>query len=117
MQAGVTGINTVRIYSPIKQVTDQDPEGIFIKSYVPELNALPDHHLAEPHKMTILEQSMYGCKIGKKYPNPIVDHAEAYKSARDKIHSIKKMASTRQESKKVFIKHGSRRTNRRPSKP
>ena len=117
MQAGVTGINTVRIYSPIKQVTDQDPEGIFIKSYVPELNGLPDHHLAEPHKMTILEQSMYGCKIGKNYPNPIVDHAEAYKSARDKIHSIKKMASTRQESKKVFIKHGSRRTNRRSSKP
>ena len=114
MQAGVTGINTVRIYSPIKQVTDQDPQGIFIKSYLPELNSVPDHHLAEPHKMTQLEQSMYGCVIGKNYPHPIVDHAEAYRSARDRIHSIKKLSSTKEESKKVFLKHGSRKSNRRP---
>ncbi|MGB1760605.1 MAG: deoxyribodipyrimidine photo-lyase/cryptochrome family protein [Verrucomicrobiales bacterium] len=114
MQAGVTGINTVRIYSPIKQVTDQDPQGIFIKSYLPELNSVPDHHLAEPHKMTQLEQSMYGCVIGKNYPHPIVNHAEAYKTARDRIHSIKKLKSTKEESKKVFLKHGSRKSNRRP---
>ena len=114
MQAGVTGINTVRIYSPIKQVTDQDPQGIFIKSYLPELNSVPDHHLAEPHKMTQLEQSMYGCVIGKNYPHPIVNHAEAYKTARDRIHSIKKLKSTKEVSKKVFLKHGSRKSNRRP---
>ena len=114
MQAGVTGINTVRIYSPIKQVADQDPQGIFIKSYLPELNSVPDHHLAEPHKMTQLEQSMYGCVIGKNYPHPIVNHAEAYKTARDRIHSIKKLNSTKEESKKVFLKHGSRKSNRKP---
>ncbi len=116
MQAGVTGINTVRIYSPIKQVIDQDPQGIFIKSYLPELNSIPDHHLAEPHKMTQLEQSMYGCVIGKNYPKPIVDHSEAYRGARDRIYSIKKMKSTKEESKKVFLKHGSRKSNRRPAR-
>ena len=103
MQAGVTGINTVRIYSPIKQVADQDPQGIFIKSYLPELNSVPDHHLAEPHKMTQLEQSMYGCVIGKNYPHPIVNHAEAYKTARDRIHSIKKLNSTKRNPKKFSL--------------
>ena len=52
--------------------------------------------------------------LNKNYPHPIVNHAEAYKTARDRIHSIKKLSSTKEESKKVFLKHGSRKSNRRP---
>ncbi|MEM9941196.1 MAG: deoxyribodipyrimidine photo-lyase/cryptochrome family protein, partial [Planctomycetota bacterium] len=74
MQSGVTGINTIRIYSPIKQVSDHDPQGIFIRKYLPELEGIPDKHLAEPHKMNLMEQSLFGCQIGKDYPAPIVDH-------------------------------------------
>ena len=73
MQSGVTGINTVRIYSPIKQVIDQDPQGLFIRRYVPELAEVPEKHLAEPHKMTAMEQTLFRCRIGKDYPEPIVD--------------------------------------------
>ena len=113
MQAGVTGINTVRIYSPIKQVVDQDPQGLFIRRYVPELAEVPDKHLAEPHKMTLMEQSFYDCRIGDDYPAPIVDHTTRYKFARDRMHGLKKQPRSREASAKVFQKHGSRKTPRR----
>lgn len=109
MQSGVTGINTVRIYSPVKQVADQDPHGEFIRRYVPELEQVPDHLLPEPHKMTLMEQALYGCRIGKDYPAPIVEHAASYKIARDRIHGVKRSAEARQISRKVQAKHGSRR--------
>ena len=48
MQAGVTGINTVRMYNPVKQSMDNDAEGVFIKRWVPELNNLPIQFIHEP---------------------------------------------------------------------
>lgn len=110
MQAGVTGINTVRIYSPIKQAIDQDPQGTFIRRYLPELSQVPDKHLAEPHKMTSMEQVLFECQIGVDYPAPIVDHKTRYKAARDKMHSLKKLPQTREASSKVYQKHGSRKS-------
>jgi deoxyribodipyrimidine photo-lyase len=109
MQSGVTGINTVRIYSPAKQVADQDPQGLFIRRYVPELADVPDRYLAEPHRMTAMEEMFYNCKIGKDYPAPIVDHKTRYSLARDRIHAVKRQAATQAESAKVFQKHGSRK--------
>ncbi|MCU0707465.1 MAG: deoxyribodipyrimidine photo-lyase, partial [Pirellula sp.] len=41
MQSGVTGINTVRIYSPVKQAMDQDPDGTFVRTWLPELEHVP----------------------------------------------------------------------------
>ncbi len=113
MQAGVTGINTVRIYSPIKQVLDHDPSGKFIRRFVPELADVPDEHLPEPHKMTAIEQKLYGCEIDKDYPSPIVNHKTAYKAARDRMYAIKRSKEAQSESEKVYEKHGSRR---RPNK-
>lgn len=110
MQAGVTGINTVRIYSPIKQVVDQDPQGIFIRRFLPELSNVPDRYIAEPHKMTAMEQTLFQCQIGVDYPSPIVDHKTQYKIARDRMHGLKKLPQTREASQKVFQKHGSRKT-------
>ena len=49
MQSGVTGINTIRIYSPEKQSIDQDPDGKFIRRWVPELGAAA--HSAHPRAM------------------------------------------------------------------
>lgn len=115
MQAGVTGINTIRIYSPIKQVADQDPQGEFIRLYLPELADVPDKHLAEPHRMTSMEQTFFGCKIDQDYPAPIVDHKTRYKEARDRMFQYKRRPETREAAEQVYKKHGSRRTpmNRR----
>ncbi len=110
MQAGVTGINTVRIYSPIKQVVDQDPQGVFIRRFLPELSEVPDKHLAEPHKMNSMEQTLFQCQIGQDYPSPVVDHKIRYKAARDRMHNLKKLPQSREASEKVFQKHGSRKT-------
>ncbi|MEM6779262.1 MAG: FAD-binding domain-containing protein [Planctomycetota bacterium] len=112
MQSGTTGINTVRIYSPIKQVKDQDPQGHFIRQYVPELASVPDKHLAEPHKMTLAEQSKAGCWIGTQYPAPVVDHLVAYKEARERIYAVRGKNEARLEAKQVVKKHGSRKRSR-----
>ena len=48
MQAGTTGINAIRIYNPIKQSKDQDPEGVFIKKWLPELRSLTADEIHEP---------------------------------------------------------------------
>ena len=109
MQSGTTGINTVRIYSPAKQVIDHDPTGQFIRKFVPELSMVPDEHLAEPHKMPLSLQSRVGCVVGEDYPMPIVDHRLAYKAAREKIFAIRQSAPAIEESQRVFIKHGSRK--------
>ncbi|MEM8864762.1 MAG: deoxyribodipyrimidine photo-lyase/cryptochrome family protein [Planctomycetota bacterium] len=113
MQAGVTGINAVRIYSPIKQVQDQDPEGRFIRRYVPELAEVPPEYLAEPHKMPPILQQDVGCVIGQDYPEPIVPHAAAYAEAKQRMYAFRKRAAVREQSQHVLQKHGSRRRMRR----
>jgi len=109
MQSGTTGINTIRIYSPAKQVIDHDPTGVFIKQYLPELAQVPDKYLSEPHRMPLDVQSQVGCFLGRNYPLPIVDHRKAYKSAQEKIFAIRQSNSAIEEAKRVFVKHGSRK--------
>jgi deoxyribodipyrimidine photo-lyase len=116
MQSGTTGINTVRIYSPIKQVKDQDPTGQFIRQYVPELAGVPDEHIAEPHKMTLSQQSKAGCQIGINYPTPIVEHAVAYKAARERTYAVRRKEEAKLEAKRVVEKHGSRKQATQPPK-
>ena len=109
MQSGTTGINSVRIYSPIKQVIDQDPEGLFIRQWVPELSNIDNEHLAQPHLMSHDEQLRCGIRIGEDYPNPIVNHQKAVKAARTRIFAVRRQNDARREARDVFIRHGSRR--------
>ena len=109
MQSGTTGINAVRIYSPIKQALDQDPDGDFIKREIPALRDVPLEHLAQPHLMNKLEMSLANCIIGKDYPRPIVDHKEAYAFARSTMFSWKNRTEVRKQNDAIYDKHGSRR--------
>ena len=109
MQSGTTGINAVRIYSPIKQVKDQDPEGTFIRRWVPELGGVPAEHIAEPHLMSHDAQLRAGCVIGRNYPKPIVDHKQAVAQAKRAIYGVRRRTSSRDEAQAVFKRHGSRR--------
>ena len=109
MQSGVTGINAIRIYSPIKQVTDHDPAGEFVRAYCPELAQVPNEFIAEPHKMPTSVQRASGCVVGKHYPAPIVEHKAAYQQARARIYAVKASASAREAAGQVYAKHGSRR--------
>lgn len=105
MQAGTTGINTVRIYNPVKQSQDHDPEGIFIKKWIPELSAVPKEHIHQPWLMTEMEQSFYGIKIGQDYPAPIVDLALSGKNARTKIWGHRKNDKVKEENRRILATH------------
>lgn len=105
MQSGTTGINTIRIYNPVKQGNDQDPDGTFIRRWVPELAKVPDAHIQEPWRW---EDA--GELLGKSYPFPIIDHLACAKEARQKIWAVRKGADFRKDANAIQTKHGSRKS-------
>lgn len=105
MQSGTTGINTIRIYSPIKNSEEHDSEGIFIKQWIPELAEVPINLLHEPWKMNEMEQQFYNCKIGEDYPEPIVNIEETRKFASDIVWSFRKKDEVKIEGKRILQKH------------
>ena len=110
MQSGTTGINTMRIYNPVKQSQDQDPKGIFIKRWVPELSRYFDNYIHEPWTMPISKQQEIDCIIGRDYAAPIVDHVIALREARARFSDFKKLHPDFWEHAKALNqKHGSRR--------
>lgn len=115
MQSGTTGINTPRIYSPIKQALDQDPDGRFIRRYVPELEAVPIEYLAQPHTLPMSLQQRLGVRIGHRYPAPIVDHATAYRAARERIAAVRRTPEAHAAADQVQARHGSRRSGLAPT--
>ncbi len=109
MQSGVTGINTIRIYSPKKQVLDQDPNGEFIKKYIPELKNVSVSDIAEPHLMPPFLQIESGFRSGITYPSPIVDPDLSYQIAKKRIFEWKTNPLVKAHSEKVLKKHVSRK--------
>ena len=107
MQSGTTGINTIRMYSVIKQSYDQDPKGIFIKRWVPELRNLPGNLVHEPWKINFLEEKEYKFKLGKQYFRPIIDNKLRTKIAKDMIWSIRKKPEAKEISEQIVLQHAS----------
>jgi deoxyribodipyrimidine photo-lyase len=105
MQAGTTGVNTIRIYNPLKQSMEHDPEGVFIKKWLPQLKDVPTEFIHEPHKMDLGNQEKYHLILGVDYPFPVVDISETGKIARDVYWGIKKSPATKNENKKILAKH------------
>lgn len=111
MQSGTTGINTIRIYNPIKNSEEHDSEGIFIKKWLPELAEVPITLIHEPWKMNEMEQQFYNCTIGQDYPAPIVDIEKTRKYASDIVWSFRKKDDVKQEGKRILQKHVSNPNN------
>jgi deoxyribodipyrimidine photo-lyase len=117
MQSGTTGINTMRIYNPVKQGYDQDPDGRFVRRYLPELRRVPDAFVHEPWRW----EGASGV-LGKAYPAPIVDNVAAARAAREALSAVRKGAGHRAVAKAIANKHGSRKagmpmTGRGAAKP
>jgi deoxyribodipyrimidine photo-lyase len=91
MQSGTTGINTIRIYNPVKQALDHDPHQIFTKRWLPE----------------------YGTSA---YPDPVVDSVQAARLARERLWALRKTSQASEEAQAVFQKHGSRKRSRQGPK-
>jgi deoxyribodipyrimidine photo-lyase len=109
MQSGTTGMNTLRIYSPAKQAVDQDPEGVFIRRWVPELLQVPTEYIAEPHRMPLMLQRMSGCEVGRDYPAPVVDPRAPVEEAKRRLYALRRREDARREAREIQTKHGSRR--------
>ncbi len=100
MQSGVTGINTLRMYNPVKQGLDHDPDGVFLRAWLPELEAVPLEGLHEPWKLSARERN--------GYPLPVVDHLEACREARKRISALRKRPEIQKQARLVQERHGSR---------
>ncbi len=118
MQSGTTGINTIRIYNPIKQGHDQDSEGVFIRRWVPELADVPDAHVHEPWSWNGANDL-----VGKLYPKRIIDLRATTALAKERIYGSRRSADFREVANTIQDKHGSRKSGmpmtgqKRRSKP
>lgn len=105
MQAGETGVNTIRIYNPVKNGKDHDPEGVFIKKWVPELAPLPTAYLHEPWKIPPLEASFLGFNQGIDYPNPIINLEVQRKFAADTLWGMRNNSLVKKEGHRILATH------------
>ena len=94
MQSGVTGINALRIYNPVKQGLDHDPRGDFIREFVPEVRHLTDEEIHLPSNI---------------YTQPIVELSPSLKFAREAISKVRKSDNFRTIAQGVYNKLGSRK--------
>lgn len=108
MQSGTTGINTIRIYNPVKQSLDQDPDGIFIKQWVPELRAVSPSSLHTPWL------ARHECP---DYPAPLVDEKQARQQAAKHLYALRKSEPHKIYASRIVKKHASRKNSTPKKRP
>jgi deoxyribodipyrimidine photo-lyase len=93
----------------VKQAKDQDPEGHFVRKWIPALKNVPSTWIFEPWLMTPELQIQYQCIIGQDYPAPMLKIESALKLARAKISQARPGAKHTDETKRIIEKHASRK--------
>lgn len=104
MQSGTTGINTTRVYNPVKQAQDHDPKGRFVRHWLPALRQVPDCWLFEPWRMPPDLQT----RLGVDWPQPPVDIDLATRIAKTRVHTLRAQPTVRQGQAPIVDRHGSR---------
>ncbi len=103
MQAGVTGINSIRIYNPIKQSIEKDPDAIFIKKWIPELKEVPKELIHKPWELSQID--LIDKKEVKKYAKPIVDVKLNNNKTKNQLWQLKRNIFVKHESSKILRIH------------
>ena len=81
-----------RIFNPVLQSRKLDPDGTYIRRFVPELARVPAARIHEPWTMTAEEQRSAGCRVGVDYPERILDHDKERGAALGLLESAKGQA-------------------------
>jgi deoxyribodipyrimidine photo-lyase len=110
MQSGTTGINTMRVYNPIKQGQEHDPAGIFIRRWVPELQGLQGNSIHTPWLAPAMILAQSGVVLGSNYPKPIVDFVSAVREAKARMAAVTHDADFGTEANAIQNAHGSRKS-------
>lgn len=105
MQSGIIGINTIRVYSPRKQIEDQDPNATFIKHWIPELRPFTSTEIIAHEQYPV-----------DGYVQPIIDFKSRSKAMKDQIFDIRKSLAGKLSVRNMLTKHGSRKTRPKPKK-
>jgi deoxyribodipyrimidine photo-lyase len=103
MQAGVTGINSIRVYNPIKQSIEKDSEGIFIKKWLPELANINNAFMHEPWKLTPIDWA--DNPIDEMYRQPVISPKLARSNVVKQLWNLRKNDLVIQESKRLLNIH------------
>lgn len=109
MQSGTTGINIPRIYNPIKQAHDHDPNGHFVRRWLPAMRRVPDTWLFEPWRMPPDLQVRYGVTVGIDIPMPLVDLEVATRQAKLRLFALRAQPGVKAAKAAIVEKHASRK--------
>jgi deoxyribodipyrimidine photo-lyase len=81
-----------RMFNPMTQHERFDPDGEYVRRWVPELREVPDEHLVRPWLMDEDQQRACGCEIGVDYPAPVIDHAEERRFAIERYRAAAELS-------------------------
>lgn len=105
MQAGLTAYHPLRIFSPIIQGEQHDPEGLFVYRWVPELRAIPAPYCHYPWRLTDLEKDLYQFQLGVDYPAPLVDYDQTIRAAKERYWAVRQEPATQALLPDIWAKH------------
>lgn len=84
---------------------EHDPDGTFIKKWIPELQNIPDEFIHQPYLMTAMEQKLHNFMLGEDYPLPIVDIKTTRRFASDTLWSLKDDPLVKRENYRILKRH------------
>ena len=116
MQSGTTGINIPRIYNPIKQAQDHDPQGQFVRRWLEPMRRVPDSWLLQPWLMPINLQRHHGVIVGQDIAHPMVDLQQATQQAKARLFALRQTPEVKAARAGIIKKHGSRKRLETPKR-